>query len=130
MQADMLHHCKTATLRRGVLIGIAILGIALLFLAIGQWSAIRPKVLAKNKLEFLRREIVSYVKREGHFPRNLEELPKIEGFENATTDPWGHRFIYSVESSALVSLRTLGSDGRVGGVGDAEDLSLSFNVEL
>jgi general secretion pathway protein G len=40
-------------------------------------------------------------------------------------DPWDRPYIYAITSGREVDLRSLGSDGQVGGDGDARDISLA-----
>ena len=48
------------------------------------------------------------------------------GYDNHTNDAWGYPFLYAIGDDGTVTLTSLGSDGKVGGTGDAADVSHCF----
>lgn len=59
-------------------------------------------------------------------PPSLEVLPKREGYANRTTDGWKRTLEYSVSGDGVITLRSLGKDGRPGGDGENADISQSY----
>ena len=63
-----------------------------------------------------------YMKEHGQPPPNLAFLPVRKGYMNRTTDGWGRELQYAVNLEGIISLTSLGADGRVGGDGPSADI--------
>jgi hypothetical protein len=59
-------------------------------------------------------------------PSSLDVLPKREGYANRTTDGWKRPLQYTVTGDGVITLRSLGADGKPGGEGDNADVSESY----
>lgn len=76
----------------------------------------------------LERRICEYAEKHGgKFPQTLVDLPLKEGYDNSINDGWGNPIDYAVESRK-VTIKSLGSDRKVGGEGDCEDLIRTFTL--
>src|SRR5438105_392872 len=60
-------------------------------------------------------------------PPSLDVLPKREGYANRTTDGWKRLLQYSVSGNDVITLRSLGADGKPGGDGENADISQSYH---
>ncbi len=76
---------------------------------------------AHEQLTALQRKLDAHARaHDGVFPNSLDELTALE--PGARTDPWGNAIVYSrSEDGAEVELKSLGSDGALGGQGWAAD---------
>ena len=63
-----------------------------------------------------------YVSERRDYPKDLSSLPKRKGHGNRITDGWGHPLLYDVDQTGVVSLTSLGRDGKVGGSGENADI--------
>lgn len=63
-----------------------------------------------------------YMREHGQPPPSLAVLPVREGHCNRTTDGWGHEILYSVDEEGIITLTSLGADGKSGGEGDNADI--------
>jgi len=70
--------------------------------------------------------IFDYIRAHGSLPRSLSELPTTDGKIDGTKDGWGRTISYSVDTNGIVTLVSLGADGKPGGRGEAADIILSF----
>lgn len=68
-----------------------------------------------------------YSRQESKVPENLEVLPEREGYINRIYDGWGRKLIYIKEENIL-TLKSLGMDGRFGGEGKNKDISKSYFI--
>ena len=64
---------------------------------------------------------------EGYIPESLENL-KLKYIRKLPGDPWGNKYIYALKHNVF-RIYSLGSDGKVGGVGGAADIDINDNVE-
>ncbi len=62
------------------------------------------------------------------YPADLSVLPKRDGYANRTTDGWGRPLIYSVDDRGIISLTSLGRDGKAGGEGDDADITRRYRT--
>lgn len=95
--------------------------------------------VARAQMDALEKALDQYRLEVGAFPsveQGLEALmtqppgvPKWQGpylKKAVPMDPWGHPYIYKLsESQRDLDLISMGSDGQLGGEGDAQDISLS-----
>lgn len=73
--------------------------------------------------------IFEYIRGHGTFPKSLSELPVTDGKGDSTEDGWGRPIKYTVETNGLVTLLSLGSDGKPGGSGQEADIVESFQTK-
>ena len=66
--------------------------------------------------------IEMYMKEHGEPPPNLAVLPTRKGYANSTTDGWGRELQYTVDKNGVISLTSLGADGKPGGDGLNKDI--------
>jgi hypothetical protein len=55
-------------------------------------------------------------------------LPTRQGYANQITDGWGRTLIYSVNEHGIISLTSLGRDGKTGGQGDDVDMTQRYRT--
>lgn len=88
-------------------------------------------IKAKADLQALSDAVERYAIEDGHYPTSLVPLvtPDENGFriiplDSVPRDPWGREYLYvpPTPGSESFEVRTLGSDGRPGGRGEARDL--------
>ena len=89
-------------------------------------DVIPPKSLTYGSMHMIKRRILRYAHLHNQLPKNLKELPKIEGYDNRTTDAWGREILYIVNKDNTVTLISYGKDGIQGGVGDSADMIAIF----
>ena len=107
---------------RWVLLLIA-LGLLGLFILLIQSFAVAPTAsITVTRMWVIKRRIVQFARTNGAPPPSLASVPLKPGFDNSLTDAWGNSISYSVDAEGVVTLKSLGSDGRSGGFGDAADL--------
>jgi hypothetical protein len=69
-----------------------------------------------------------FMQKEGKAPPALDVLPRREGYGNRTTDGWGRELAYSQSPDGVLSLKSLGRDGWIGGTGEDADISRSYRT--
>jgi hypothetical protein len=62
-----------------------------------------------------------YMQRHHDVPTSLNVL-KREGYLTRTTDGWGRELLYSVDENGVITLTSLGADGKPGGKGPDKDV--------
>ena len=84
--------------------------------------------VARSQLGGLAAKLHQYRLDTGRFPERLEDLTSDDGLgpyakPREFSDPWGAPFYYRVDvARGSFALFTLGSDGRIGGGGNARDI--------
>lgn len=101
----------------------------MLLLVIGCLSGcckITPKEMTHTAMieTFVRIDI--YAETNHSIPGSLEVLPRRKGYGNQTTDGWGRPLHYRVTQDGIITLTSLGADGKPGGEGENADISLSY----
>jgi len=91
------------------------LTIPLLLVLIILLDRITPVELTRNDIARTLSRIDLYAKQHGSLPSSLDGLPKEEGSFNKTTDDWGRRLLYDINSDLTITLASLCADGRPGG---------------
>ena len=84
--------------------------------------------LTLTTMRNIQKRIFIYMQEHGHTPRDLRELPNLDGYYNSIKDGWGNQILYSVETNGVVTLTSLGADGKPGGIGQAGDIIQSFST--
>lgn len=69
-----------------------------------------------------------YMTANGKHPKDLSVLPIRQGYVNRTTDGWGRNLIYDVDNEGIISLISLGRDGKPGGEGDDADIGRYYRT--
>jgi hypothetical protein len=59
-------------------------------------------------------------------PPSLDVLPKRKGYADRTTDGWGRPLQYQVAAEGIITLTSLGRDGKPGGSGEDSDIAMSY----
>lgn len=67
-----------------------------------------------------------YAKAHQDVPPSLRVLPERKGYMNRTTDGWGRPLIYQIGDNGVLTLTSLGEDGKPGGNGEDRDISESY----
>ena len=86
-----------------------------------------PRSMTATRMWVVKRPIVQYAREHGALPHDLALVPEMPGYGNSLRDGWGNAILYAVGDDGLVTLTSLGSDGRAGGTGDAADLVGRFS---
>ncbi|MEI8289359.1 MAG: type II secretion system protein GspG [Verrucomicrobiota bacterium] len=60
---------------------------------------------------------------------SLDVLPKRDGYANQTTDGWKRPLQYRVAKDGIITLTSLGADGKPGGSGENADISKSYRAK-
>ncbi len=64
----------------------------------------------------------------GKLPKSLVDLPVRENYGNQITDGWNRALIYEVDDAGILTIRSLGRDGKIGGVGEDEDVAYRYRT--
>jgi len=70
--------------------------------------------------------ILEYARTNNHLPADLSVLPLHLEKDCSVVDGWGRKIIYEVDSSGIVTLKSLGRDGNAGGAGEDADIICGF----
>jgi hypothetical protein len=66
--------------------------------------------------------IQMYMKEHRELPPSLAVLPTRKGYANSTTDGWGRPLGYTADEKGVITLTSLGADGKPGGDGLDQDI--------
>lgn len=69
-----------------------------------------------------------FMQKEGKIPRSFDVLPRREGYSNRTTDGWGQELAYMISENGILTLKSLGRDGKIGGSGEDADITRSYRT--
>ncbi len=69
-----------------------------------------------------------FMQKEGMVPKSLDVLSLREGYGNRTTDGWGRELQYTISPNGVLSLKSLGRDGEIGGAEEDADISRSYRT--
>ncbi|MGS5084978.1 type II secretion system protein GspG [Hydrogenophaga sp. A37] len=67
-----------------------------------------------------------YAKANGTLPPSLNLLPERSGYTNQITDAWHRPLAYDIDADGILTIRSLGQDGAVGGSGDDGDIVVKY----
>ena len=90
-------------------------------------NAIPPSEVTASAMTEVRFRINMYLEKEHKLPASLSELPQRSGFDNRTTDGWGHLLVYAVNGD-VVTLTSHGRDDKPGGSGENSDEVRHYQV--
>jgi hypothetical protein len=99
---------------------IAVAGTRLLFV-----DTVPPQALTHARMHMMKRRILRFATAYGVLPNTIDELPRIEGFDNGVKDGWGRPILWRIEAEKVI-LTSYGRDGVPGGVGEDTDLVATF----
>ena len=86
-----------------------------------------PKLTyTRNCLTFWGRELYIYYEQHSMIPGSLQDIPKRGEYNYSLKDGWGNKIEYVHEPDGLIRLTSLGSDGSIGGTGEATDIHVIF----
>ena len=112
-------------LRRSMIaLALAVVVVAFSCVHVIPKSAITPSAMTETSVR-----IEMYYDQSKRLPPDLSVLPARENYANRTTDAWGRTLIYTVETSDVFTLASLGEDGASGGTGDNADLVRKYRIE-
>jgi Type II secretion system (T2SS), protein G len=116
-------------MKRSLIVCLIVLGVA--FACVALWVLddfirIPPRALTGSNMWVLKRRILQFAHSHGELPHALTGLPEMQGYYNSTRDAWGREIVFEVSPSGIVSLRSLGRDGVVGGSDEDADMIGSF----
>jgi hypothetical protein len=84
-------------------------------------TRISPEEMTETAIGETHVRIHLYMKEHREVPPNLSVLPQRKGYANRITDGWGRELHYSVDDKGIISLSSLGADGKPGGDGPNRD---------
>jgi hypothetical protein len=99
----------------------AVIGLLALFV-----DVIPPKAETVSAMTETFVRIGLYAKQDLSIPPSLAVLPKRKGYANQTTDAWGRELTFGVTPDGIISLTSLGKDGKTGGQGDDADIRRAY----
>jgi len=89
-------------------------------------SVIPPHAMTNSSISESFVRIILYIRKHNKFPESLSVLPKRDGYGNSITDGWGNTLIFKIEEDKIITLSSLGKDGRKGGTEDNQDVEISY----
>jgi hypothetical protein len=95
-------------------------------LALTLVDTIPPRSLTATRMMVIKRRVMQYAHAHSELPHSMTGLPVMQGYDNSIRDGWGRDITLEVSSSGIVTLRSLGRDGVVGGSGEDADMIASF----
>jgi hypothetical protein len=100
--------------------------LAVLTVACAGCDQIPPAAATQSAMVESFARINIYAETNRSVPPSLDVLPRRAGYANQTTDGWGRPLQYDLSQDGIITLRSLGADGKPGGVGENADVSLSY----
>jgi hypothetical protein len=107
-----------------MIFGLATVVLAVLALVLV--DTIPPRSLTVTHMTILKRRVLQFAHSRGELPHSLTDLPELRGFHDRIRDGWGRDIEFDVSASGVVTFRSLGRDGIVGGSGEDADMLASF----
>jgi len=83
---------------------------------------IPQRSLTTTRMHGVKRRVLQYAQSHNQLPASLSVLPEMSGYDNSVQDSWNRNFIYEVDSTGNVTLKSYGKDGVVGGDGENADM--------
>ena len=83
---------------------------------------ISPESLTRAALQGAMVRIHMYMLEHREYPPDLTVLPEREGHDNRLTDGWGRPLLFSVDEEGIITVSSLGRDGKPGGDGPDADI--------
>lgn len=91
-------------------------------------TVIPPKSLTITAIGETHYRIYLFAESNGTLPARLADLPKRHGYTNRIENAWGKPLLYEIDDSGVITLGSLGRDGKVGGEGDDEDIFRKYRT--
>ncbi len=82
--------------------------------------------MTATRMQVLKRRVLRYAQSHSELPKSLAALPTMKGYDSSVQDGWKRDIVFEVSASDVVSFRSLGRDGAVGGSGEDADIVRSF----
>jgi hypothetical protein len=79
-------------------------------------------------MQVIKRRILRYASTNGTLPTALDQLPRMEGYDNEVVDAWGKPIDLHIKDDK-VTLTSYGRDGMPGGTGDDADMVGVFKAK-
>ena len=89
---------------------------------------ITPTLRTVNTMVNVRYRISLYAEEKGKLPRGLDALPELPGKDNSILDAWGVPLKFTVDTSNIATISSLGADKVEGGEGENADIVKKFRV--
>ena len=87
--------------------------------------------LTRCRMILIKQSLREYTETNKHLPNDLSWLSKQTRYENdIIKDEWGNTIKYRVVNGEVVTLTSLGKDGKLGGAKEDTDIELSFNTKV
>ena len=83
---------------------------------------IPPESLTHAAIQSTMVRIHMYMLDNREYPPDLSVLPERKGYDNRVIDGWGRPLLYSVDENGIISVSSLGRDGKPGGEGLDADI--------
>jgi hypothetical protein len=83
---------------------------------------IPPEAMTLTDVDGTMVRIHMYMLEHREYPPDLPVLPEREGYDDRIIDAWGRRLLYSVDDDGIISVSSLGRDGKPGGEGLDADI--------
>lgn len=99
--------------------------LALAFLS-GCTDKITPVEMTRTAMTETLARINIYAETNKAVAPSLDVLAKRDGYLNRTTDGWNRPVQYRVAQDGIITLTSLGADGKPGGDGENADISVSY----
>ena len=126
---SVLCQASSHTMKRLLIVCLIVVGIVVAVAAcrvLDESIRIPPRSLTNTTMWVLKRRILQFAHSHGELPHTLTALPEMQGYDTSTRDEWGRDIVFEVSTSGIVTLRSLGRDGVVGGSGNDADMIGSF----
>jgi hypothetical protein len=111
------------------LIAVALVAAATVVLPVLDPGTVPPNKVTRQRMAYDRVRILEYGRVHGQLPPDLSALPPLAqrpGTDHHLEDGWRRAIIYEVAPSGIVTLRSLGKDGVLGGTGANADIVFKF----
>jgi hypothetical protein len=86
--------------------------------------------MATSHLRIYKLCLVQYFEENAKYPNHEQGLSSLVNngcLDRLIIDPWGNPYVYTL-SQNTVSITSLGSDGKLGGVNEASDVKMEWNI--
>lgn len=91
-------------------------------------ETIPPRAMTQTRLTIIEYRVRNYYLKHGQLPSTLTDLPPLdENRDSSFLDGWANPIRYSTDG-VMISLLSLGRDGRIGGTGQDADLERMLSI--
>lgn len=85
--------------------------------------------ITKNRLRRIKKGVELYVAKNHSLPKNMMVLSIDDDRSDKLLDGWGWPIVFETDGKQAVTLRSLGRDNAIGGIGDDADIEMAFEIE-